>query len=195
MRSECSVETPVADRDGTTFALDEEARASPRGRGARGPAHGRDRAGHGRGGGLTRRSRRWSGRARPSAPPRRSGARETMTINMGPQHPSHPRRAAARHRAGRRDRASTSNPVIGYLHTGIEKQCENKTYFQAITLITGWTTSRRSPTTWPTTVAVEKLLGVEVPPRAQCVRVLLAELNRISSHLVWLGTTRSTSAR
>ena len=79
-------------------------------------------------------------------------------------------------------------PDIGYLHTGIEKSIEDKTYHQAITL------TDRIDYLCPLTnnlcfvLAAEKLLGIEPPPRAQWLRVALNELTRIASHLVWLGT-------
>jgi NADH-quinone oxidoreductase subunit D len=79
-------------------------------------------------------------------------------------------------------------PEIGYLHTGIEKTCEAKFYQQVVVL------TDRIDYLCPMTnnlayvLAVEKLLGLEIPPRAQWIRVLLNELTRLNSHLVWLGT-------
>ena len=79
-------------------------------------------------------------------------------------------------------------PDIGFLHTGIEKTCEAKFYQQVVPL------TDRIDYLCPMTnnlcycLAVEKLLGLEIPPRAQWIRVLLNELTRINSHLVWLGT-------
>src|ERR1043166_3605679 len=79
-------------------------------------------------------------------------------------------------------------PDIGYLHTGIEKTCEAKFYQQVVVL------TDRIDYLCPLTnnlaycLAVEKLLGLEIPPKAQWIRVLLNELSRINSHLVWLGT-------
>ena len=79
-------------------------------------------------------------------------------------------------------------PDIGYLHTGIEKTCEAKFYQQVVPM------TDRIDYLCPMTnnlaycLAVEKLLGLEIPPRAQWLRVMLNELTRINSHLVWLGT-------
>ncbi len=111
----------------------------------------------------------------------------TLVLNMGPQHPStHGVLRLILELDG--ETVVRATPDIGYLHTGIEKSCEDKTYHQAITL------TDRIDYLCPLTnnlcyvLAVEKLLGLEVPPRAQFLRVLLNELTRIASHLVWLGT-------
>ena len=88
----------------------------------------------------------------------------------------------------RRDHRAALKPEIGYLHTGIEKTCEAKFYQQVVPL------TDRIDYLCPMTnnlaycLAVEKLLGLEIPPRAQWMRVLMNELTRINSHLVWLGT-------
>ncbi|OFV94423.1 MAG: NADH dehydrogenase [Acidobacteria bacterium RIFCSPLOWO2_02_FULL_61_28] len=110
-----------------------------------------------------------------------------MVLNMGPQHPStHGVLRLVLELDG--ETIVRCTPDIGYLHTGIEKTCEDKTYHQAITL------TDRIDYLCPLTnnlcyvLAVEKLLGLEPPPRAQWVRVMLNELSRIASHLVWLGT-------
>ena len=110
-----------------------------------------------------------------------------MTLNMGPQHPStHGVLRLILELDG--ETVVRATPEIGYLHTGIEKSCEDKTYHQAITL------TDRIDYLCPLTnnlcyvLAVEKLLGLEPPPRAVWTRVLLNELTRIASHLVWLGT-------
>ncbi|HEX9760064.1 MAG TPA: NADH dehydrogenase (quinone) subunit D, partial [Candidatus Acidoferrales bacterium] len=79
-------------------------------------------------------------------------------------------------------------PEIGYLHTGIEKTCEAKTYTQAITLTDRLDYLAPLSNNLCYCMAVEKLLGLDVPKRAQYIRVLLTELTRIGSHLVWLGT-------
>ena len=78
--------------------------------------------------------------------------------------------------------------MIGYLHTGIEKSCEAKTYSQGITLTDRIDYLAPLSNNLGYCLAVEKLLGLEVPKRAQYIRVLLTELTRIASHLVWLGT-------
>ncbi|OFW27747.1 MAG: NADH dehydrogenase [Acidobacteria bacterium RIFCSPLOWO2_12_FULL_60_22] len=110
-----------------------------------------------------------------------------LVLNMGPQHPStHGVLRLILELDG--ETVVRVTPDIGYLHTGIEKTCEDKTYHQAITL------TDRIDYLCPLTnnlcyvLAVEKLLGLEPPPRAQWIRVMLNELTRIASHLVWLGT-------
>ena len=110
-----------------------------------------------------------------------------LVLNMGPQHPStHGVLRLILELDG--ETVVRVPPDIGYLHTGIEKTCEDKTYHQAITL------TDRIDYLCPLTnnlcyvLAVEKLLGLEPPPRAQWIRVMLNELTRIASHLVWLGT-------
>jgi NADH-quinone oxidoreductase subunit D len=111
-----------------------------------------------------------------------------MVINLGPQHPStHGVLRLITQLDGEVIR--DLHPVIGYLHTGIEKQCENKTYWQAITLVTRMDYLASFFNIHAFTMAVERLLGMEVPERAQYIRVALSELNRIASHLVWLGTS------
>ena len=112
---------------------------------------------------------------------------QTMILNMGPQHPStHGVLRLVLEVDG--ETVISCAPDIGYLHTGIEKTCEAKFYAQVTPL-----TDRIdyiSPMTNNTAyaLAVEKLLGLEIPERSQYLRVLLNELTRIESHLVWLGT-------
>jgi NADH-quinone oxidoreductase subunit D len=115
------------------------------------------------------------------------GKDHTMIINMGPQHPStHGVLRLVLEIDG--ESVVSLAPDIGYLHTGIEKTCEAKFYQQVVPL------TDRVDYLCPMTnnlaycLAVEKLLGLEVPERAQLLRVLLNELTRIQSHLVWLGT-------
>src|ERR1700743_2214274 len=79
-------------------------------------------------------------------------------------------------------------PDIGYLHTGIEKEFEAKTYQQGVTLTDRVDYLAPLSNNLAYCMAVEKILGIEVPKRAQYIRVLLAELTRCASHLVWLGT-------
>jgi NADH-quinone oxidoreductase subunit D len=112
---------------------------------------------------------------------------QTMVINMGPQHPStHGVLRLVVEIDG--ETVVSLAPDIGYLHTGIEKTCEAKFYQQVVPL------TDRIDYLCPMTnnlaycLAVEKLLGLEIPERAQYLRVLLNELTRIQSHLVWLGT-------
>jgi NADH-quinone oxidoreductase subunit D len=113
---------------------------------------------------------------------------ETMLLNMGPQHPS-------THGVLRLllelDGETVVNclPFIGYLHTGIEKSCEDKTYTKVIPLTDRMDYLSPLSNNLGYVMAVEKLMGVEVPIRAQYIRVILAELSRIASHLVWFGTS------
>ena len=111
-----------------------------------------------------------------------------MIINLGPQHPStHGVLRLVAELDG--EVVRDIHPVIGYLHTGIEKQCENKTYWQGITLVTRMDYLSPFFNIHAYTMSVEKLLDLEVPARAQWLRVMISELNRITSHLVWLGTS------
>src|SRR5713101_1679409 len=115
------------------------------------------------------------------------GAAKTMVLNMGPQHPStHGVLRILLELDG--ENVVSAVPDVGYLHTGIEKSCEAKTYSQAITLTDRIDYLAPLSNNLAYCLAVEKLLGLEVPKRAQYIRVLLTELTRIASHLVWLGT-------
>ena len=110
-----------------------------------------------------------------------------MVLNMGPQHPStHGVLRVLLELDGENVVRAASD--IGYLHTGIEKSCEAKTYSQAITLTDRLDYLAPLSNNLCYCLAVEKLLGLEVPKRAQYVRVMLTELTRVASHLVWLGT-------
>jgi NADH-quinone oxidoreductase subunit D len=112
---------------------------------------------------------------------------ETMTLNMGPQHPStHGVLRVALELDG--ETVVRAKPVIGYLHTGMEKQAEYKTYTQSIPQTDRMDYLAPMSNNLAFCLAVEKLLGIEAPPRVQAVRVLLTELTRISAHCVWLGT-------
>lgn len=116
-----------------------------------------------------------------------AGPAQPMILNMGPQHPStHGVLRVVLELDG--EIVRKARPVIGYLHTGIEKSCESKTYSQAITLTDRIDYLAPLSNNLGYCLAVEKLLGLEVPKRAQYIRVLLTELTRIASHLVWLGT-------
>ena len=115
------------------------------------------------------------------------GATKSMVLNMGPQHPStHGVLRVLLELDG--ENVIKAIPDLGYLHTGIEKSCEDKTYSQAITLTDRMDYLNPLGNNLVYCLAVEKLLGLEVPKRAQYIRVMLVELQRISSHLVWLGT-------
>jgi NADH-quinone oxidoreductase subunit D len=116
-----------------------------------------------------------------------TGAAETMVLNMGPQHPStHGVLRVVLELNG--EIVVSAKPHIGYLHTGIEKSCESKTYSQAITLTDRLDYLAPLSNNLCYCLAVEKILNIEVPKRAQYIRVLLTELTRIASHLVWVGT-------
>lgn len=112
---------------------------------------------------------------------------ETMVLNMGPQHPStHGVLRVVLELDG--EVVVKATPDIGYLHRGLEKLAENKTYHQCITLTDRLDYVAGMSNNLAYVLAVEKLLGLEVPPRAQALRVLMCELQRIASHLFWLGT-------
>ncbi|MFN3477164.1 MAG: NADH dehydrogenase (quinone) subunit D [Candidatus Methylomirabilales bacterium] len=113
--------------------------------------------------------------------------RKTMLINMGPQHPStHGVLRLLLELDG--EVVVRCVPHIGYLHTGVEKECEAKRYIQVIPMTDRLDYLAPLSNNLAYCLAVEKLLGLEVPERAQVIRVMLAELSRIASHLVWLGT-------
>jgi NADH-quinone oxidoreductase subunit D len=115
------------------------------------------------------------------------GQAKTMVLNMGPQHPStHGVLRILLELDG--ETVVKAVPDCGYLHTGIEKSCEDKTYSQAITLTDRMDYLNPLGNNLVYCMAVEKLLDLEVPKRAQYIRVMMVELQRISSHLVWLGT-------
>ena len=110
-----------------------------------------------------------------------------MTLNMGPQHPStHGVLRVALELDG--ETIVEAKPIIGYLHTGMEKQAEYKTYTQSIPQTDRMDYLAPLSNNLAFCLAAERLLGIEAPPRAQAVRVLLAELTRINAHCVWLGT-------
>src|SRR5579862_848455 len=114
--------------------------------------------------------------------------RDTMTINMGPQHPStHGVLRLILTLDG--ETIVKSEPEIGYLHTGIEKTAESKSYFKALVLTDRMDYLAPLCNNLGYALAVEKLLGIDVPERARVARVILAELQRIASHLVWLGSS------
>jgi NADH-quinone oxidoreductase subunit D len=113
---------------------------------------------------------------------------ETMIINMGPQHPStHGVLRLLLELDG--ETVIACKPVIGYLHTGIEKNIEYRTWQQGVTYVTRADYLAPFFNELGYCLAVERLLGIEAPPRAQVLRVMFCELNRISSHLVWLATS------
>jgi NADH-quinone oxidoreductase subunit D len=114
---------------------------------------------------------------------------ERIVVNMGPQHPStHGVLRLILELDG--ETVTEARVGIGYLHTGIEKNCEYRNFIQGVTFLTR--ADYLSPFANETAycVAVEKLLGIEeqVPERAQVIRVMMLELNRVASHMVWLAT-------
>lgn len=123
----------------------------------------------------------------PEAPPPEGVSARRMTLNMGPQHPStHGVLRVVLELEGETIRSA--RPDIGYLHTGIEKEFEVKTWQQAVTLTDRVDYLANLSNNLCYALAVEKLLRLEIPPPAQWMRVLLVELTRLNSHLVWLGT-------
>ena len=112
---------------------------------------------------------------------------QTMVINMGPQHPStHGVLRLVLEIDG--ETVVSLAPDIGYLHTGIEKTCEAKFYQQVVPLTDRVDYLAPMANNLAYCLAVEKLIGLEIPERAQVIRVLFMELMRLNSHLVWLGT-------
>ncbi len=112
---------------------------------------------------------------------------ETMMLNLGPQHPStHGVLRVLLELDG--ELIVRADPDIGFLHRGIEKLCEYRTYHKCMPLMNRLDYLAGEVNNFGFCLAVEKLLGVEVPKRAQYIRVMLAELTRIASHLFWLGT-------
>jgi NADH-quinone oxidoreductase subunit D len=117
----------------------------------------------------------------------RASDEETQIINMGPQHP-------ATHGVLRLnlelegETIRRVKPVIGYLHTGMEKTAETLTYAQGPTNVTRMDYLSPLHNELAFSLVVEQLLDVEIPPRAAAIRILMTELNRIASHLVWVAT-------
>ncbi len=112
---------------------------------------------------------------------------QVMTINMGPQHPStHGVLRLILELDG--ETVVTATPQIGFLHRGVEKLAEHKTYHQFITLTDRLDYLAPMSNNLGYVLAVEKLLNIEAPKRSQYIRIILCELTRISSHLLWLAT-------
>jgi NADH-quinone oxidoreductase subunit D len=110
-----------------------------------------------------------------------------MVINMGPVHPStHGVLRLLLELDG--ETVNECLPVIGYLHTGMEKECEDNNWRGAVTIVTRMDYLAPLFNEQAYSMAVEQLLGIDVPPRATYIRTLMAEMNRLSSHLVWWGT-------
>lgn len=113
---------------------------------------------------------------------------DVLELNLGPQHPSTHGVLRLKLRLDG-EIILSAEPVIGYLHTGVEKECETRIYHQVFTLV-----DRLDYLSGPSEEeafagAVEKLMGLEVPERAQIIRVIILELSRIASHLIWVGTS------
>src|SRR6185437_8323241 len=114
---------------------------------------------------------------------------EVMTVNMGPQHPStHGVLRLVLELDG--ETVLSASPTIGYLHTGIEKTAEQKKWQQVIPLVERTDYLAAQSNSLAFILSTERLMGIEnrIPERVKHVRVLIAELQRIASHLVWLGT-------
>jgi NADH-quinone oxidoreductase subunit D len=120
-------------------------------------------------------------------PPAEGARDQHMVLNMGPQHPStHGVLRLVLEIDG--EIIVRLYPEIGYLHTGIEKTCEAKFYQQVVPLTDRIDYLSPMANNLCYSLAVERLLGLEIPEKAQWMRVLLSELTRLNSHLVWLGT-------
>ncbi|CAN5539717.1 NADH dehydrogenase (quinone) subunit D [soil metagenome] len=112
---------------------------------------------------------------------------DTMTLNMGPVHPStHGVLRLLLELDG--ETVTKCDPIIGYLHTGIEKECEDQTWRGAVTAVTRMDYLAQMFNEQAYSLAVEGLLGLEVPPRGRYIRTLMTEMDRLASHLVWFGT-------
>lgn len=113
--------------------------------------------------------------------------RREMILNMGPQHPAtHGVLRLLLHLEG--EVVKKNIPIIGYLHRGVEKLGENRTYLQNIVFTDRLDYTAAMCNNLSYALAVEKLCGIEVPERARVIRVIMAELQRIAAHLLWLGT-------
>jgi NADH-quinone oxidoreductase subunit D len=123
----------------------------------------------------------------PAVEPASPAAPRHMVLNMGPQHPStHGVLRILLELEG--ETIVKATPDIGFLHTGIEKQCEKNNWQQVVTLTDRVDYLSNLSNNLVYALAVEKLLQLEIPPRAQWLRVMMAEFSRLNSHLVWLGT-------
>ena len=112
---------------------------------------------------------------------------ETMTVNMGPQHPStHGVLRIVLQLSG--ELVTGADTTIGFLHTGIEKTAEQKKWQQVIPLVERMDYLGAQSNSLAFCLAVERLLEIEMPQRVRDIRVLIAELQRLTSHLVWLAT-------
>lgn len=113
---------------------------------------------------------------------------DVMELNLGPQHPSTHGVLRIKLKIDG-ELILHAEPVVGYLHTGVEKECETRTYHQVFTLVDRLDYLSGPAEEQAFAGTVEKIMGVDVPERAQVIRVLILELSRIGSHLLWLGTS------
>lgn len=114
-------------------------------------------------------------------------AAKTMTLNLGPQHPAtHGVLRVVLELDG--ETIVNAVPDLGYLHTGIEKTAEDKLYYKVVPLTDRMDYLAPMSNNLGYVLAVEKLLGIDVPEKVKWIRVLLSEITRLNSHLVWLGT-------
>jgi NADH-quinone oxidoreductase subunit D len=112
---------------------------------------------------------------------------ERMTLNMGPVHPStHGVLRLLLELDG--ETVTRCEPIIGYLHTGIEKECEDLTWRGAVTAVTRMDYLAQIFNEEAYSLAVETLLGIDVPARGMYIRILMSEMDRLASHFVWFGT-------
>lgn len=115
-------------------------------------------------------------------------AGDVMELNLGPQHPSTHGVLRIKLRLDG-EIILSAEPVIGYLHTGIEKECETRTYHQVFTLVDRLDYLSGPAEEEAFAGSVERLMGIDVPERARTIRIILLELARLSSHLIWVGTS------
>jgi len=113
---------------------------------------------------------------------------DILELNLGPQHPSTHGVLRLKLRLDG-EVVISAEPIIGYLHTGVEKECEFRTYHQVFTLIDRLDYLSGPAEEQAFAGAVERLMAIEVPDRAKIIRVILLELSRVASHLLWLGTS------
>ncbi|SVC50217.1 uncharacterized protein METZ01_LOCUS303071, partial [marine metagenome] len=113
--------------------------------------------------------------------------RETYYMNVGPQHPStHGVLRLKLHLEG--ERILSAEPIIGYAHRAHEKMAENRDYLQFLPNTSRVDYLSGMIYNLAYCQAIERIMGIEVPERAEYIRIIAGELNRISSHLLWLGT-------
>jgi len=113
---------------------------------------------------------------------------DLLELNLGPQHPSTHGVLRLKLKLDG-ELIVSAEPVIGYLHTGIEKECETRTYHQVFTLVDRIDYLSGPAEEQAFAGAVEKLMSIDVPERAQIIRVIILELSRVASHLIWVGTS------